>query len=72
MPVLYPFRQPDDEADDEQLLKELMQDPIFQTSMEDNLTKFLQSFSQAEQFREYATQLTDTEKMILRSIQVQI
>lgn len=65
------MRAEDDEEDD-QLLQELMQDPIFQSGMEENLTKFLQNFSQAEQFREYSTQLTDAEKSILRSIQVNV
>lgn len=49
-----------------------MQDPIFQSSMEDNLTKFLQNFSQSEHFPDYLNQLTDNEKIILRSIQVNV
>lgn len=62
----------EEDEEDEQLLQELMQDPIFQSSMEENLTKFLQNFSQAEQFREYSAQLTDGEKTILRGIQVNV
>lgn len=49
-----------------------MQDPIFQSSMEENLTKFLQNFSQAELFPEYLRQLTNNEKTVLRGIQVNI
>lgn len=62
----------DDEEEDEQLLQELMQDPIFQSSMEDNLTKFLQNFTQAEQFPEYLNHLSENEKQVLRGIQVNI
>lgn len=62
----------DDEEDDDQLLQELLQDPIFQTSMDENLTKFLQNFTQAEQFTEYAGHLNENEKIILRSIQVNV
>lgn len=62
----------DDEEDDDQLLQELLQDPIFQTSMDENLTKFLQNFTQAEQFGEYARHLNENEKIILRGIQVNV
>lgn len=51
---------------------ELMQDPIFQTGMEEMLTKFLQNFSREEHFREFVGRLNDTEKEILRSIQVTV
>lgn len=62
----------DDEEEDDQLLQELLQDPIFQTSMDENLTKFLQNFTQAEQFAEYARHLNENEKIILRGIQVNV
>lgn len=62
----------DDEEEDDQLLQELLQDPIFQTGMDENLTKFLQNFTQAEQFAEYARHLNENEKIILRGIQVNV
>lgn len=62
----------DDEEEDDQLLQELLQDSIFQTSMDENLTKFLQNFTQAEQFAEYAGHLNESEKNILRGIQVNV
>lgn len=64
------FELADDEEEDDQLLKELLQDPIFQTSMEENLTKFLQNFSQSERFAEYVSHLNENEKITLRNIQV--
>lgn len=51
-------------------MKDLMQDPIFQTNMEENLTKFLQNFSQDDHFREFVGHLSETERSILQSIQV--
>lgn len=62
----------DDEDEDDQLLKELEQDPIFQTSLKETLTKFLQNFATTEKFGEYAQHLSDSEKNILRNIQVNI
>lgn len=63
-----------DDEDDEnsQLMEELMKDPIFQTNMEDTLTKFLQNFSREEYFREFTSHLTQTEKHTLQSIQVTV
>ena len=49
----------DDEDEDDQLLKELEQDPIFQTSLKETLTKFLQNFATTEKFAEYAQHLND-------------
>lgn len=60
----------DDEDEDDQLLKELEQDPIFQTNLKDTLTKFLQNFMTTDKFNEYAQHLNENEKNILRSIQV--
>lgn len=62
----------DDEEDDEddQLLKDLEQDPIFQTSLKETLKKFLQNFATTEKFAEYAQQLNEDEKNILRRIHV--
>lgn len=66
------FNDEDDEnADDDQLMQELLKDPIFQTNMEDNLTKFLQNFSTSEHFPMFVEQLNDSEKATLRSIQVE-
>lgn len=62
----------DDEDEDDQLLKELEQDPIFQTSLKDTLTKFLQNFATTEKFTEYAQHLNESEKNILRNIQVNV
>lgn len=62
----------DDEDEDDQLLKELEQDPIFQTSTKETLTKFLQNFTTTDKFAEYAQHLNEDEKNVLRSIQVNI
>lgn len=65
------FAIDDDEEDNgQQLMEELLQDPIFQTSMEENLTKFLQNFSRDDHFREFTEHLTAQEKLILQGIQV--
>lgn len=57
------------EEDDNQLLLELQQDPIFKEDMEKNLTKFLQNFSGNENFGSFIDQLTDNEKKILQNLQ---
>lgn len=62
----------DDEDEDDQLLKELEQDPIFQTSLKETLTKFLQNFATTEKFAEYAQHVNEHEKNVLRSIQVNV
>lgn len=62
----------EDEDEDDQLLKELEQDPIFQTSLKETLIKFLQNFATTEKFTEYAQQLNQHEKDVLRGIQVNI
>lgn len=62
----------DDDDEDDQLLKELEQDPIFKTSLKDTLTNFLQNFTATEKFAEYAQHLTESEKNVLRGIQVNI
>lgn len=62
----------DEDDEDDQLLKELEQDPIFQTSLNDTLTKFLQNFTTTEKFAEYAQHLSEHEKSVLRGIQVNI
>lgn len=60
----------DTEDEDDQLLKELEQDPIFKSSLNENLTKFLQNFIKAEQFIEFAMHLNHQEKTILGGIQI--
>ncbi|XP_031639940.1 importin-9-like [Contarinia nasturtii] len=62
----------DDEDEDDELLKELEKDPIFQTSLNETLTKFLQNFATTERFAEYAQHLNEEEKRILRGIQVNV
>lgn len=62
----------DDEDEDDQMLQELLPDPTFANNLEENLTKFLQNFAQTEQFGEYVGRLTDSEKLVLRSIQVNV
>lgn len=63
------FDAEETEEEDDQLLRELEQDPIFKSSLNENLTKFLQNFIQAEQFGEFAVQLNDHEKTIVEGIQ---
>lgn len=58
--------------DDDQLMQDLLKDPIFQADMEEMLTKFLQNFSREEHFRAFADHLNANEKRILQNIQVSI
>lgn len=62
----------EDDDEDDELLKELEQDPIFQTSLNDTLTKFLRNFTTTDKFAEYAQHLNEHEKSVLRDIQVNI
>lgn len=64
----------DDETDedDEQMMAELMQDPVFQGNMEETLTKFIQNFSQKEQFALFKPMLNEADMSILQSINVPI
>ncbi|GAB0089716.1 importin-9 [Sergentomyia squamirostris] len=60
-------RYEDDLEKNDPMLEELIQqDPMFQNSMEENLTKFLQNFSRDEHFSEFASHLNDDEKIALR------
>lgn len=68
----YFFTEANDDGEDDLLMKDLMQDPIFQTNMEENLTTFLQNFSRDDHFREFAGHLNETERNILHSIQVTV
>ncbi|XP_055384402.1 importin-9 [Condylostylus longicornis] len=66
------FNDDDDEnADDDQLMQELIKDPLFQADMEINLTKFLQNFSNNTHFQEFCAHLNESERNILRSIDIQ-
>lgn len=62
----------DEEDEDDQLLKELEQDPLFQKSLKETLTNFLQNFATTDKFAEYAQHLNESEKNILRQIQVNL
>uniref|UniRef100_A0A034VML9 Importin-9 n=1 Tax=Bactrocera dorsalis TaxID=27457 RepID=A0A034VML9_BACDO len=67
------FNEDDDEnTDDDQLTQELMKNPLFQTNMEENLTKFLQHFSSNEHFGMFVSHLNNAEKQVLNSIQVEV
>lgn len=59
----------EEEDEDDQLLKELENDPIFKKDMNENLTNFLKNFTNHEQFSEYVQYLTENEKNVLRGIQ---
>ncbi|XP_023299361.2 importin-9 [Lucilia cuprina] len=62
----------DDNTDDDQLTQELLKDPLFQANMEENLTKFLQNFSSSEHFPMFVSHLSEAEKIVLKSIQVEV
>lgn len=65
------FKDDDEEnTDDDQMFTELMKDPIFQSNMEENLTKFLQNFSTNEHFSAFLCHLNETEKKVLQDIQI--
>lgn len=52
------------------MLKDLLNDPVMQSDFD--LIKFTQNFSRDVTFRDFLVHLTDTEKEILRSIQVNV
>lgn len=52
------------------MLKDLLNDPVMQTDFD--LIKFMQNFSLDDTFKEFLIHLNDTEKEILRSIQVNV
>ncbi|XP_055903747.1 importin-9 [Eupeodes corollae] len=67
------FNDDDDEnPDDDQLIQELMKDPLFQANIEETLTKFLQNFSSNEHFTMFVEHLSEAEKIIMKSIQVDV
>ncbi|KFB37528.1 AGAP011156-PA-like protein [Anopheles sinensis] len=65
----------DDEEEDEderQLMAELMNDPIFQCDTTEYLTKFIEGFSQHENFRAFLEKIDETEKKILQSFNISL
>ncbi|XP_067615807.1 importin-9 [Eurosta solidaginis] len=67
------FNEDDDEnTDDDQLTQELMKNPLFQTNMEESLSKFLQNFSSNAHFGMFVSHLNDSEKQVLKSIQIDV
>ncbi|KAG5682316.1 hypothetical protein PVAND_011675 [Polypedilum vanderplanki] len=60
----------DETTEDDQMLQDLMQDPIFQEDTEVSLTKFLTDFSRSENYPVFVEQLTPTEKKLLQSLNI--
>lgn len=56
--------------DDNQLLQDLMQDPIFQEDTEKSLTKFITNFSRNENFAAFIDQLTPAEKKLMENLHI--
>lgn len=67
--MLYDGDEESDE-DDKQMMAELMQDPIFQSNIEETLTKFIQNFSRDDQFELFKPMLNQNDLNILQSINV--
>lgn len=57
--------------DDDQLLQDLMQDPVFQEETEKSLTKFITNFSRNENFSAFIDQLTPSEKKLMESLHIE-
>ncbi|KAL7010710.1 hypothetical protein ACKWTF_016847 [Chironomus riparius] len=62
----------DDEetTEDDQLLQDLMHDPIFQEDTEVSLTNFLTNFSRNEIFNAFVEQLTGIEQKLLQNLNI--
>uniref|UniRef100_A0A182N2B4 Importin N-terminal domain-containing protein n=1 Tax=Anopheles dirus TaxID=7168 RepID=A0A182N2B4_9DIPT len=60
----------EEDEDDRQLMAELMNDPIFQCDTMEYLTKFIESFSQHENFRAFLEKIDETEKNILKTFNI--
>lgn len=58
----------DDDTDDN-MLKELESDPMFQGDIKEKLREFLRNFMQADQFNEYVQYLNEDEQNMLRRLQ---
>ncbi|XP_053658692.1 importin-9 [Anopheles marshallii] len=60
----------EEDEDDRQLMAELMQDPIFQCDTMEYLNKFLNSFTQHDNFVAFLGKIDDAEKRILETVHV--
>lgn len=61
----------DTSEEDDQLLEDLMQDPIFQEDTEQSLTKFITNFSRNENFAAFVEQLTPNEKKLMNDLRLE-
>jgi len=59
-----------DKQEDEELIRELLQNPLCQTNMDENLTTFIQNFSANEHFNMFLPHLNKVEKNALKQINV--
>jgi hypothetical protein len=53
------------------MLQDLMNDPIFQEDTEVALTKFISNFSRDENYKAFVGQLTQSEKKILDTLNIE-
>uniref|UniRef100_A0A182STB4 Importin-7/11-like TPR repeats domain-containing protein n=1 Tax=Anopheles maculatus TaxID=74869 RepID=A0A182STB4_9DIPT len=60
----------EEDEDDRQLMAELMNDPIFQCDTMEYLIKFIESFSQHENFLAFLEKIDETEKKILKTFNI--
>lgn len=58
------------DEEDDPMLKDLLNDPVMQTDFD--LIKFTQNFSRDDTFKDFLVHLNETEKEILRSIEVKV
>ncbi|CRK97027.1 CLUMA_CG010304, isoform A [Clunio marinus] len=65
------FDEDESKEDDNQLLQDLMKDPIFQEDTEKSLTKFITNFSHNENFSAFVEQLTAPEKKLLETLRIE-
>jgi len=65
------FDEDETTEDDNQLLQDLMQDPIFQEDTEKALTKFITNFSRNENFAAFKDQLTASEKKLMEELRIE-
>jgi len=57
-------------TEDDQLLQDLMHDPIFQEDTEVSLSNFLTNFSRNEIFNAFVEQLTGVEQKLLQNLNI--
>lgn len=60
----------DETTEDDQLLQDLMLDPIFQEDTEIALTKFLTNFSRSDNFPAFLEQLSPPEQKVLKNLKI--